>query len=265
MRSVNCRSWWRRVSVPAVAAAALLLTTPQLARAAESDVPVPPNGLISDKAKGEVSDADRDFVTKVRLAGLWEIPAGEMAEDKSDKKRIREIGADIAEQHRTLDALTRRAAKKLDIDLPDEPNSDQQTWLGEMKAAEGTEFDEIYIARLRAAHGKIFPAIATIRASTRNDTVRKLAQQANQFVATHMTLLESSGIVDFQALPTAPNPSAPAVAAPDKLEPAARTSPLSAATTPLLIATLAGILLVGMLATRHLLGRRGSRRAHGKP
>ena len=66
------------------------------------------------------------------------------------------------------------------------------------------QFDQIYIDRLRAAHGKIFPAIATIRASTRNDTVRKLAQQANQFVMTHMTLLESSGIVDYGALPTAP-------------------------------------------------------------
>ncbi len=60
----------------------------------------------------------------------------------------------------------------------------------------------------RAAPGKIFPAIATVRASTRNDTVRKLAQRANQFVATHLTLLESSGMVDFKALPTAPAPNA---------------------------------------------------------
>jgi hypothetical protein len=37
--------------------------------------------------------------------------------------------------------------------------------------------------------------------------VRKLAQRTNQFVMTHMTLLESSGIVDFAALPTAPPPA----------------------------------------------------------
>ena len=68
-----------------------------------------------------------------------------------------------------------------------------------MEAANATTFDQIYVDRLRAAHGKIFPAIATIRASTRNDSVRQLAQQANQFVMTHMTLLESSGIVDYGA------------------------------------------------------------------
>jgi hypothetical protein len=52
------------------------------------------------------------------------------------------------------------------------------------------------------ADGAAFPAIGTVRATTRNDTVRKLAQQANQFVATHLTLLESSGIVDYAAPPT---------------------------------------------------------------
>jgi putative membrane protein len=206
--AVDRMLWWRRRLLgAALAAAALVLFDAQVARA-EPGVPVPPNGLLTDRGKGAVSDADRDFTVKVRLAGLWEIPAGEMAGEKSDDPRIRAIGRDIAAQHVALDKLVRDAAKKLDVTLPNKPNADQQKWLAEMRDAEGEEFDKIYIDRLRAAHGKIFPAIATIRASTRNDTVRKLAQRANQFVMTHMTLLESSGIVNFAALPTAPPPSA---------------------------------------------------------
>src|SRR4051812_2857966 len=191
MVAVRLRSMWSSLGLAAVAAAALLLFDPQMARA-EPVVPVPPNGLLSDKAQGELSAADKDLVVKVRLAGLWEVPAGEMAQKKSNDRRIQQVGADIAEQHTALDLLARDAAKKLDIELPDEPNADQQKWLGEMReAAEGEAFDQVFIDRLRAAHGKIFPAIATVRTSTRNDTVRKLAQQANQFVMTHLTLLES--------------------------------------------------------------------------
>ncbi|MDP9795080.1 putative outer membrane protein [Catenuloplanes nepalensis] len=193
---------------PLIVSAGLVLTQSATAQAAEPGVPVPPGELIPDTATGEVTDADIDLVVKVRLAGLWEIPAGEMAQEKSENPRIQEIGKDIAEQHAVLDQLARDAAEKLDIKLPNKPNKDQQGWLDEMEEAEGEEFDQIYVDRLRAAHGKIFPAIATIRASTRNDTVRRLAQQANQFVATHLTLLESSDLVDFEALPTAPNPSA---------------------------------------------------------
>ncbi|GIF15757.1 DUF4142 domain-containing protein [Actinoplanes teichomyceticus] len=212
MFAIDRRVRWRRLGGAALAAAALTLLGPQPARA-EPGVPVPPNDLLSDRGRGEVTDADRDFAVKVRLAGLWEIPAGEMAQQKSTDPRVRAIGRDIAAQHVVLDRLVRDAAKKLDVPLPDVPTKDQQTWLAEMRAAEGEEFDQIYIDRLRAAHGKIFPAIATIRAGTRNDTVRKLAQRANQFVMTHMTLLESSGIVDFAALPTVPAPTTAAAKA----------------------------------------------------
>ncbi|WIM94966.1 DUF4142 domain-containing protein [Actinoplanes oblitus] len=187
---------------------ALVLLQSQAAQASEPGVPDPPNQLITDTGDGAVSAADRDFVVKVRLAGLWEIPAGQMAQEKSKDPRIQQIGKNIAAQHVVLDRMDRAAAKKLGITLPNAPNADQQGWLGEMRNAEGADFDQIYIDRLRAAHGKIFPAIATIRASTRNDSVRKLAQRANQFVMTHMTLLESSNIVDFAALPTAPPPAA---------------------------------------------------------
>ncbi|MEV4706233.1 DUF4142 domain-containing protein [Actinoplanes sp. NPDC049316] len=252
-----------------VAVAATLLD-PQAARA-EPGVPAPPSGLLSDRGRGDLSDADRDFATKVRLAGLWEIPAGEMAQERSDDPRIRSIGREIAAQHRVLDRFVRDAGKKLDIPLPDEPNSDQQGWLDEMANAEGTDFDKVYIDRLRAAHGKIFPAIATIRASTRNDTIRKLAQRTNQFVMTHMTLLESSGIVNFAALPTAPPPAAAngGTASTARVAPAANSETLSplTGTSMLLIVVVALASVAGTAFTMRRLSqdpRRRYRRQQGR-
>jgi predicted outer membrane protein len=240
---------WSRLWGPALAAVALLLVDPGRAAHAEPGVPVPPGELLqNDRNSGAVSDADRDLVVKVRLAGLWEIPAGEMAEEKSDDERIQEIGRTIAEQHVRLDKFARDAAKKLDIDLPDKPNADQQGWLAEMRDAEnGEEFDQIYIDRLRAAHGKIFPAIAAVRSSTRNDTVRRLAQQANQFVMTHLTLLESSGLVDYKELPAA----AAAASAPPQaaLNPVAQTRQ-STVSVPVVVGVLVAVLAIGFLLVR---------------
>jgi putative membrane protein len=260
MRAVRPGFWVRRLSGAVAASAGLILLAPDAAWA-EPNVPVPPSELITDKAAGAVTAADKDLVVKVRLAGLWEIPAGVMAQQKSEDERIREIGRDIAEQHEELDKFARAAAKKLDIDLPDEPNSDQQGWLREMQEAEGDDFDRVYVDRLRAAHGKIFPAIATVRASTRNDTVRKLAQRANQFVATHLTLLETSGIVDFKALPTAPPPNAGAPTA-RQVANVAEQSALSTTNLPVLLVVLVGGLLAGGFATSRLMAnrRRPSRR-----
>jgi len=256
---------WRRLFGTAAVAVAVILLSPVEAHAGP-DVPVPPSDLISDDGEGAVSAADKDLVIKVRLAGLWEIPAGEMARQKSSDPRIRRIGREIAAQHEVLDTLDRAAARKLKVSLPNKPNSDQQRWLAEMRDADGADFDAVYIGRLRAAHGKIFPAIGTVRATTRNDTVRKLAQQANQFVATHLTLLESSGIVDFAGLQTSPNPAAPATTPPAIAAnpvPAANTSALSGImlpVAPVALLALAGGLAVGIFASQRFGG--GRRRAY---
>ena len=249
------RTLWRYLWGPVLASVALVLLDSPAARA-EPGVPVPPNGLLTDRAAGDVSAADRDFVVKVRLAGLWEIPAGDMAQKQSDDPRIQQIGKSISTQHVALDQLVRTAAKKLKITLPAKPNADQQSWLAEMRDARGTDFDQIYVDRLRAAHGKIFPAIATIRSSTRNDTVRKLAQQANQFVMTHLTLLESSGIVDYQGLPAAPPPTTAAATEPPVLSAATTTTQSTRALVPIVLVALVGGLATGILVTRQMAGSR---------
>src|SRR5258707_14664793 len=91
------------VGILAMVLASLL--APAGAAHAAGDVPVPPNTGLTDKGAGSVSAADKDFVIKVRLAGLWEIPAGNMAVDKSDDPRVVNIGKTISAQHLVLDQL----------------------------------------------------------------------------------------------------------------------------------------------------------------
>ena len=232
-----------------------VLLAPVSPARADSGIPVPSTSF-NAKGAGSVSAADRDFVIKVRLAGLWEVPASNMAQEKSDDPRIVAVGKSISAQHVLLDKLDREVAKRLDIELPNQPNSDQQYWLSEMRNANSTQFDQIFVDRLRAAHGKIFPAIATIRSSTRNDSVRKLAQEANQFVMTHMTLLESSGIVDYGALPTAP-PPAPAGNGPVPVDPnmiaqAYRPDGIPGVSSAVILLVLAAALAAGVITTMRI-------------
>ncbi|MET0426831.1 MAG: DUF4142 domain-containing protein [Actinoplanes sp.] len=234
---------------------AFMLAPVSPANAAGGDIPIPAT-TFKDRGAGSVSDADKDFVIKVRLAGLWEIPAGNMAQEKSEDPRVVNIGKAIAAQHVVLDKLDRDVAKKLNIQLPAKPNPDQQGWLGEMTAANSTTFDQIFIDRLRAAHGKIFPAIATIRATTRNDSVRQLAQQANQFVLTHITLLESSGIVDYAALPTAPPVAAtgggPVPMDGQMLAAASSNEGLPGVSTTVILLVLAAALVAGVVTSMRI-------------
>ncbi|MFC7544938.1 DUF4142 domain-containing protein [Plantactinospora sp. GCM10030261] len=149
----------------------------------------------------QLTAADQALLDGVRMAGLWEIPAGQMAAEKGKRQRVRDIGAEIAKQHVELDQLAVEAANKLGAQMPNEPNADQKQWLKEMQTSSGDRFDQTFVTRLRAAHGAIFPVIGAVRASTRDPVVRKLADEANKFVGDHMTMLESTGLVRYNELP----------------------------------------------------------------
>ncbi|MFI6284961.1 DUF4142 domain-containing protein [Streptomyces sp. NPDC051018] len=177
---------------------------------------------------GPLSATDRDFLVKVRLAGLWELPAGQQAIERAPTKAIRDAGDHLVVGHTDLDVRARDVASKLGVELPNQPNEQQQGWLRELSAASGQEYERKFANLLRNAHGKVFSLVAQVRHTTRNTLIRQLATDANQTVLDHITMLEATGMVDFDALaneaagratasptgPPPPNGNLPAAPAP---------------------------------------------------
>ncbi|WP_394617720.1 DUF4142 domain-containing protein [Lentzea sp. JNUCC 0626] len=151
-------------------------------------------GGVMDTPSGPLTASDRELLNRVRLAGLWEMPMGELTATKASNARVKQIGKMIMLDHMMLDSLTKKTAAGFGLTTPDVPNPTQQSWMEEINALEGDAFDQAFISRLRAAHGQIFPFIAKVRSGTRNDVIRGFAQAGIDVVMKHMTLLESSGI-----------------------------------------------------------------------
>ncbi|WP_411104595.1 DUF4142 domain-containing protein [Streptomyces sp. cmx-4-9] len=174
-------------------------------------------GILST-AYGPLTPADRDFVRKVRLAGLWELPAGRQAQQRGTRPSVRTAGEHLVEGHTDLDRQVIQVGQALGVDLPNQPSVQQQEWLGQLTEAKaGEEYERLFVQLLRRAHGKVFALLAGIRAQTQNSMVRALATSANATVLDHITVLEDSGLVDFDSLvdgKTVPAPARSARSAP---------------------------------------------------
>jgi putative membrane protein len=228
------RRWARWLSVVALAGGALMgAAAPALA----AGPPVAPdaNGQLPtgwlNTQWGPLGPADVSLLQNVRRANLWEgDKASVWGVDKGTTTEVKDAGRVLHGGHVKLEKDLRPIASKLNVSLPTEPNADQQTWLAEMEAASGTAFDAVWTDRLRAAHGKIFSAIASVRANTRNSLIRAYAEECNDAVAEHMQVLEKTGLVEYNGLPTpdAGSPAKPAAqggnAAGSILNPASSTS-----------------------------------------
>jgi hypothetical protein len=106
---------------------------------------------------------------------------------------------------------------------------------------QGHDLDVNAVKWLRFAHGGVFTAISQVRAGTRNDLMRMMAERANDMVNRHMSLLESTGLVQYSNLPHAAI-GAPAVAL------AAATNPTPKDTNLLRWPVVALVIVTGLLA-----------------
>lgn len=209
---------WVAWSLTLIAASVLAVILPTTATAGPGSGPPAPaepwpgqpvamaQPTVTDTAHGPLGPADRELLIRVRLAGLWEIPAGLAASEKGTTEEIREIGHHIHEEHIELDAQAVAVAEELGVPLPDQPHADHQVWLDMMDGMSGEEFDRFFIQVLREAHGEIYPIIADVRVGTRNDLVRDFAEVGEEFVGRHLTYLESSGLVEWAELPPPSEP-----------------------------------------------------------
>ncbi|WP_244258262.1 DUF4142 domain-containing protein [Streptomyces sp. Tu 2975] len=156
------------------------------------------SGATAAEAQGpqKVTEVDRTFLVKVRQAGLWEIPAGRLAQTHASSEAVKRAGLHLLDGHSKLDQLVREDAKILGVELPNEATEEQQGFVTQLENAQGAEFDRLFANLLRSSHGKIFATIAEVRAATQNDLIRRHARQANQTVLDHMEVLEDTGLVD---------------------------------------------------------------------
>lgn len=172
-----------------------------------SSAAVLPNGVSDDGGGtvttqyGPLTPTDRDFVRKVKLAGLWELPSGRMGKERGTTEAVKTAGQHLIDGHTELDRRTNEVAQALGISLPTQPNDQQQGWLNEMsQAPNSAEFERLFAQFLRSAHGKVFNLVAQVRAQSKNSMVRSLATRANTIVLDHITVLEDTGLVDYDAL-----------------------------------------------------------------
>ncbi|MER5597315.1 DUF4142 domain-containing protein [Streptomyces sp. NPDC002265] len=179
-----------------------------------------PERVVANPATGPLTEADRDFVVKVRSTGLWEYPVGRTASKKGTTKAVRTAGEHLVDGDAVLDAACRDDAVRLGIALPDQPSPQQQGFASRLNAESGKQFDTDLATIVRTTNGQFLPVIANVRTTTRNSLVRALADQVNDTVLDHIAAVEKTGLVDFGQV-VLQETTAPTLAAQDLTPPPA--------------------------------------------
>lgn len=105
-----------------------------------------------------VSKADQDFAVNTANAGMTEIQAGQMAEQKGVAKDVKAYGAMMVQDHTAAADKLKAIAAQKNITLPAAVSSDMQKNLDDLQGKSGKDFDKAYIDMMISDHKKVISA-----------------------------------------------------------------------------------------------------------
>jgi putative membrane protein len=105
-----------------------------------------------------VSKSDQDFAVNTANAGMTEIQAGQLAQQKGMAKDVKEYGAMMVKDHTAAADKLKTVAASKNITLPATISPEMQKDIDDLQKKEGKEFDKAYIDMMISDHKKVINA-----------------------------------------------------------------------------------------------------------
>jgi predicted outer membrane protein len=144
---------------------------------------------------GPVGPDDRAMLVDVHQALLWELPAVEQAGQVATDPKVRRMSSDMSERLSLLSDQVQAVAQRLDVQLPNQPSSQQQMWSTDVSGSRGGEYDREMVGYLYQSCRSTMAAVTRARASTANADIRSLAQMTAHVLGDHVRYLDGTGLV----------------------------------------------------------------------
>ncbi|PZG16598.1 DUF305 domain-containing protein [Micromonospora craterilacus] len=155
------------------------------------------------QAAAQPSEQDTQYLQAMHQVNLYEIAAGELAQKKGQNQQVKDLAQQFVTDHTELDNSVKNLAKQLNVQLPNEPTTDQRAALDQLNNASGEEFDRLWVTQGLTSTLQAIQATQTEISQGTETQVVQLAQSALPVLQAHndalVQLAEQLGIPVPQA------------------------------------------------------------------
>ncbi|MFF5172001.1 DUF4142 domain-containing protein [Micromonospora sp. NPDC000089] len=141
------------------------------------------------QAAAQPSTQDTQYLQAVHQVNLFEITAGNLAQQKAQNQQVKDLGQMFVTDHTQLDQTVQSTAQQLNVTLPSQPTADQQKVLDKLGTLKGAEFDKAWVTAQLAGHVQAIQATQTEISQGSEQSVVQLAQDALPVLQAHYDAL----------------------------------------------------------------------------
>jgi predicted outer membrane protein len=137
------------------------------------------------QAAAQPSTQDTQYLQALHQVNLFEITAGNLAQQKGQNQQVKDLGKMFVTDHTQLDQTVQSTAQQLNVQLPADPTTDQQRVLDRLNNLSGAEFDKAWVTAQLAGHVQAIQATQTEISQGSEQSVIQLAQDALPILQAH--------------------------------------------------------------------------------
>jgi len=149
-------------------------------------------GTMSSKDTGTLNSSDRKFLEKAASGGMFEVQAGQLAEQKSANDQVKEFGKKMADDHSKVGDELKQIAGNKSAQVPATLDKSEQKEMTKLQKLSGTDFDKEYMKRMVSDHKDDVSAFKKEASSGKDADLKSFASKTLPTLQEHMTLAQTT-------------------------------------------------------------------------
>jgi putative membrane protein len=133
-----------------------------------------------------VSKSDMDFVVNAADAGMTEVQAGNLAEQKGVSADVKKFGEMMIKDHTEANDKLKAIAAKKNITIPSSISPDMQKSIDNLQKKNGKDFDKAYTDMMVSDHKKVISAFENESKNGSDADIRAFADSTLHTLRHHL-------------------------------------------------------------------------------
>jgi len=137
------------------------------------------------------TDADKAFVHKVGLGGMFEVDSSKLAADKAQSQQVKDFAANEVTEHTQVGDKLKTVAAEMSIEVPAQRDAKFQKMYDALNAKSGAAFDRLYLSDMKTIHHTDGGLFAEEAKTTQNADMKAFATETVGIVKRHIAALKA--------------------------------------------------------------------------
>ena len=129
---------------------------------------------------------DRAFVAKVSQGGMFEVQAGQLADQKGSAQDVRDFGAMEVHDHAGVGDKLKTVSGQIGVNFPAALNGEFSAKLAHLKSLSGSSFDNAYMEEMATLHAGDGAAFAKVARVGETPELRAFGAETHKIVQRHI-------------------------------------------------------------------------------